>query len=377
MRSTRAAAISATSRLRATAHDDGESGSLEREPSHKESDDGESAPPPRKRGKKTGNSLAKTKKARRGKKRELSAFMDLPLEIHLEIYSYVGPKDLLYLSRTSKNIRTIIMGQSARFLWKHSFARVKDLPPVHFKLNEAQYASLMYERICEYCRAYNAGTIAWCIGVRCCKKCLNQFFYKDDELPMLPSPTETTNIWHEMSDLVPGVDGLTMTGDRRTFYPRDTIDGYVAEAEQIASQDEWEEWFEHKLKLRKITETNIQPYVDWEKACQERGANERDKIRNQRLKFIRARLTCIGYRYQIEFLDKHAPKKLEKHKALRKTHELSDATWPEVADDLIAFMEDVRANWWAKYYKGTDGQRKLPKSFLTPGLLKTSTMAPM
>ncbi|TRM61400.1 hypothetical protein BD626DRAFT_460225 [Schizophyllum amplum] len=371
MRPMRAAAISAKNSLGTTVHDhhdDRRSHERQASSCSNESDEGEPAPPPRKRVKKACDGLTKQTKVPRGKRRKPSAFMDLPLEIHYEIYGYLAPKELLYLSRTSKNIRVALMGRSARSLWKQSFARVEDLPPVPFGMSEPRYASLIFEKRCEYCRAHNAGTIAWCVGVRCCKKCLNRFFHKKTWLPDLRSPAESSNKWYEMSQLVPGVVGLTFTGDRCMFYPNDIVDEYEAEAEQIEDEDEWEEWYANKLDLCKITEIYIQPYVEWEKRVQASEADERDRIRSQRLDFIRQRLTDMGYGDSLEFLDRNAPNKMQKHKALRKAQELTDEAWPEIANELIALMEDVKKNWRVKYLKGRARRRTIPRSFVTPGL---------
>jgi len=52
-------------------------------------------------------------------KRENSKFMkDIPVDVLLEIFSYLGPEDLLHLSRVSKSLHDLLISDDLTFLWK-------------------------------------------------------------------------------------------------------------------------------------------------------------------------------------------------------------------------------------------------------------------
>jgi len=75
--------------------------------------------------------------------------VDLPLDIVFETAKYLNPKDLLELSRLSKQFRSIFASRSAIFVWRTVFrnADIKCLAD----LNELQFASLLYDRCCMAC----------------------------------------------------------------------------------------------------------------------------------------------------------------------------------------------------------------------------------
>ena len=59
---------------------------------------------------------------------------------------YLDPKDLLQVSRLSKQFRSMFASRSALFVWQTAFRNV-DLECVD-GLNEIQFASLLYDKCC-------------------------------------------------------------------------------------------------------------------------------------------------------------------------------------------------------------------------------------
>ena len=59
---------------------------------------------------------------------------------------YLSPKDLLQVSRLSKQFRSMLASRSAVFVWQTVFLNV-DLKCFH-DLNEIQFASLIYDKCC-------------------------------------------------------------------------------------------------------------------------------------------------------------------------------------------------------------------------------------
>ncbi|ESK90969.1 hypothetical protein Moror_16367 [Moniliophthora roreri MCA 2997] len=85
----------------------------------------------------------------RGKRGLLERLVkDTPLDIVLEIFKHLLPLDILNLSRTSKELRAMLMSQSSVPIWRTARENVPELPPLPSDLNEAQYANLAFDSYC-------------------------------------------------------------------------------------------------------------------------------------------------------------------------------------------------------------------------------------
>ncbi|KAJ3893127.1 hypothetical protein GG344DRAFT_18943, partial [Lentinula edodes] len=84
----------------------------------------------------------------RGNRGKLEGMLKLPLDLELEIYSYLEPLDLLRLSRTSKDLRVFLMSRSNAIVWRTARMNVPDLPPLPSDLSEPEYANLVFASYC-------------------------------------------------------------------------------------------------------------------------------------------------------------------------------------------------------------------------------------
>ncbi|PPR05798.1 hypothetical protein CVT26_010148 [Gymnopilus dilepis] len=78
----------------------------------------------------------------------LKLFVNLPLDVVIEICTNVEPADLLSLSRVSKSFRTFFMSRSMQSLWRTVLEGVPYLPKCPEDLTEPQYASLVFDEFC-------------------------------------------------------------------------------------------------------------------------------------------------------------------------------------------------------------------------------------
>ena len=100
----------------------------------------------------------------RGKRGLLQAVAEFPLDLlyevraglsylivnlnYLQIFAYLLPSDILSLSRTTKDLRALLMTQSSASIWKTARENLTDFPPCPNDLNEAQYVNLMFSNHC-------------------------------------------------------------------------------------------------------------------------------------------------------------------------------------------------------------------------------------
>ncbi|KAF8815257.1 hypothetical protein BYT27DRAFT_7129162 [Phlegmacium glaucopus] len=99
----------------------------------------------------------------------LKGFVDLPIDIVFETAMYLDPKDLLQLSRLSKQFRSIFASRSALFVWRTAFRNlnIKCLSD----LNELQFASLIYDKCCMACGRTMRCQLFLILRLRLCPSC--------------------------------------------------------------------------------------------------------------------------------------------------------------------------------------------------------------
>lgn len=66
----------------------------------------------------------------------------------MQILERVPPSGLLNVSRTSKDIRSLLLHRSAEFVWRASFSTVEGLPVCPTNLSLPAWANLIYGRTC-------------------------------------------------------------------------------------------------------------------------------------------------------------------------------------------------------------------------------------
>ncbi|KAJ3898634.1 hypothetical protein F5879DRAFT_1066131 [Lentinula edodes] len=104
----------------------------------------------------------------------------VPVEIVLyesKIFRYLESRDLLHLTRTSKDLRSTLMNKSSESVWRIARANVTGgLPPLPSDLNEPQYAHLMFDSYCHVCnKHWHCVNFLWRFRIRCCRTCEQTF----------------------------------------------------------------------------------------------------------------------------------------------------------------------------------------------------------
>ncbi|KAF8529890.1 hypothetical protein JB92DRAFT_626746 [Gautieria morchelliformis] len=89
-----------------------------------------------------------------------------------KVFGHLHPLDLLHLSRTSKELRRVLMSRHSTFVWKTARLRIKGFPTCPDDLSEPQYARLAFETTCHKCGKSRTLKIDWNIRVRSCQPCL-------------------------------------------------------------------------------------------------------------------------------------------------------------------------------------------------------------
>ncbi|KAB5588597.1 hypothetical protein CTheo_7963 [Ceratobasidium theobromae] len=81
----------------------------------------------------------------------LRSFVDLPLELLIEVAKYLQPLDLIQASRANKSFRSLFMRRSVTLVWETAFRNVEGLPPCPEGCCEPRYAALIFLEECSIC----------------------------------------------------------------------------------------------------------------------------------------------------------------------------------------------------------------------------------
>ncbi|KAI0781594.1 hypothetical protein BC629DRAFT_568188 [Irpex lacteus] len=79
---------------------------------------------------------------------KLAHLMDMPMDIFLEVMTFLCPLDLLSLSRVSRHFRKILLHRSSKGMWAAARKNARDPPTPPDSLSEPKYANLLFEHNC-------------------------------------------------------------------------------------------------------------------------------------------------------------------------------------------------------------------------------------
>ncbi|KAH9920182.1 hypothetical protein B0H21DRAFT_767726 [Amylocystis lapponica] len=96
---------------------------------------------------------------------------DMPMDVLLEIFGYLHPRDLLNLARTNKGFRRYLMSRSSAFLWKAARKCIDGFPDCPSYLSEPAYANLAFFSHCHNCLKDKVEAVMWILCARYCTKC--------------------------------------------------------------------------------------------------------------------------------------------------------------------------------------------------------------
>ncbi|ESK95826.1 hypothetical protein Moror_12438 [Moniliophthora roreri MCA 2997] len=130
---------------------------------------------------------------------------EMPLDIVLEIFSFLHPYDLLRLARTNKNLRRMLMSRSYRSLWKKCMAgiglRVDDFEQRYQRATEPALINMLFCTACTFCGQGRVNRPTWSAICRCCDKCSDIYFATPHDMRYFIHPyfREYGKLW----DLLP------------------------------------------------------------------------------------------------------------------------------------------------------------------------------
>ncbi|KAJ3888823.1 hypothetical protein GG344DRAFT_67631 [Lentinula edodes] len=317
---------------------------------------------PRKKKRRGVSKLSRKVRGRLGLLERLSK--DIPLDVILEIFCYLEPRDLLRLARTSLDLRHILMSRTSESIWRAARENVEGLPPCPADLNEPQYAHILFEPFCHVC-SRRVESVLWTFRVRYCKDCASglpscnaEFYAEQPEgfRAILPRELICTCMYFShflFAIAILSVSAILASQEWKFVCDSKIADRLRTEFEALQSANERTAWIAQKTQESdRMSEASVVTFLqinqlrlcqDWFAQKERERAHEQDKIRRQRKEDILMRLDEIGWRQEAEAMMKTSDYSLDpfsQHKLVKQPRKLTDYGWNTIKDKLVEMLSD-------------------------------------
>ncbi|KAL0575690.1 hypothetical protein V5O48_006278 [Marasmius crinis-equi] len=277
---------------------------------------------------------------------------DMPLDVILEIFKFLELQDILHLSRTSRDLRRIIMARSSRSVWRAACVN-SGCPTPSEHMSEPEFAALLFDPVCTFChRSPSCGIIYWDLGMRLHDACVPKALYTFDELTQLKNwSADVETMVKRLRECGPDrvnsipcyTDGRKLLKGRGRFqkaYLPSTIKRFRLEYMQVKDDPfrlaawEGEKVKEHHSRLEFAKECQ-----DWQNDRREAERIRTRALLNERCFAIKNKLTPSGWT-NTHFAD-YA---FVFHPKVHAVMPLTDQEWLEIEPIFAPLLEDIKAS---------------------------------
>ncbi|KIM49552.1 hypothetical protein M413DRAFT_438740 [Hebeloma cylindrosporum] len=287
------------------------------------------------------------KKARhvRGKRGILKQLVEMPFDVLFEIFGRLEPLDLVHLSRTSKDLRALLLTRTSISTWKESLANVPGLPECPDDMTEPQYAELVFGKCCHFCHR-NFGMIQtmWDARLRACTKCLET----NRRFKELSTHYPYRNYGPDLYKLLPVAEVSRKSGryNRIKRFTDATLDEtweteYLKLEGSPRSQDDW---VRNKIQEMTLVHKHTEACLAWVADVHNRREAEKQAVIDNRKAIVVERLKAMGWAEELALLDSSAPRPEDSifvAKACQK--DLTEKVLSSLEEPLTRFMEAIKS----------------------------------
>ncbi|KAI0794302.1 hypothetical protein C8Q74DRAFT_568686 [Fomes fomentarius] len=318
--------------------------------------------PPRKRAKPTETASAATSAPERAHKRTVrrrkGCLQDLPefaVEVQLEVFSNLHPRDLLNLSRTCKKFRAFFLHPSNERLWKAARETVGGIPEPPPFLSEPAFINLLFFPYCHNCGQANIQRIIWEWFVRYCPKCLLSMSYEYDDASRKIFQVDRHITFAEHRALE-DIFWVHLTKDKRflnsstsQYYRihKPQVDALVEDLRQAGCPVPAEVRTQLVTVLqndRLTKQQHAKRCVAWYNRQKADRAADLDVKRDERFKEILERLRNSEWEKEIDSLNEFQKWDLERIPGVRQAAKLTPSSWRKTLKAVEPTLQKFRKN---------------------------------
>ncbi|KAG7086121.1 hypothetical protein E1B28_002080 [Marasmius oreades] len=257
---------------------------------------------------------------------------EAPLDIYLEVFKHLEPRDILHLSRTNKDFRNFLMASSSLSIWREARENVSDLPPLPIDLNEPQYASLLFGNNCYACLRSPCDNVIWECRVRCHKSCMSQLFINYNRIENRPARLNDSDLRNVIAHAPFYFGQIGKNRGRFWFIPM--FERLFAKYKEIQrDQSAVRKWNEEKGRRFKLITNHVRQCLIWER--KRRAGQER--LRKERRQEVIERLSASGW--GVEELNHN---EFFLHSLLKISKPITERMWSSLEPQLVDLLQTLK-----------------------------------
>ncbi|KAI0367577.1 hypothetical protein BV20DRAFT_1123395 [Pilatotrama ljubarskyi] len=296
------------------------------------------------------------------RKGRLQSLPDFALEIQLEIYSYLEPRDLLHLSRTCKKFRAFFLDRKLNEpLWRQARRNLDTdaLPPRPPFMSEPAFIHLLYSAYCYNCGSPNVRKILPACFMRCCSKCLPErtVWYRDAVEAAYKIDFSLSFIfdYHNVGSYCPLLEETHRPYEKKgNRLLKEHVDHIFSQIKALPTPLTSEAVKAFKTRLQEQYSERLQyarPIHKWlRERVEERKANLGDS-RKQRFEEIILRLRESGWDKELDFMGEEGIEEMSNFPVVRQSSKLTEGAWQKVLASLDNYLNETRIVRLDKEYR--------------------------
>ncbi|KAK0237697.1 hypothetical protein EDD85DRAFT_831412 [Armillaria nabsnona] len=270
---------------------------------------------------------------------------EVPLEIFIEIFSYLDPVDLLRLARTTRQFTKFLLSSSVDSIRLWRAARARIFGPVDLLgMSEPHYADLVFERHCNYCASDTSSEIVWRAFKRACRTCMLKLHV---DFTTLLANDETA----VLGQLVQNRSQLPFMESQQVLFKADVrdVDRYFL-PDMVNYAREYASLGGNTQTIRRWVRKTTQDYSEHQRLVRmARGwffdheeahkASQRRRMIEERVLEVYERLFLLGWQTELDLMPTNL---IEGHSLVNRSEELTDEAWSTMEPVLVAILQHHR-----------------------------------
>ncbi|CDO76819.1 hypothetical protein BN946_scf185033.g16 [Trametes cinnabarina] len=287
-------------------------------------------------------------RALRGRRGSLKDLPEMPVDILNEIFSYLHPKDLLNLARTSKAFREFLLNKRNVHMWRIARKRDQDIPPIPPFLSEPAYAHLLFSAYCHACGKGPVHKVMWIWFKRYCQACLpkQRKNLRPDTLNRLRDKKTLETFGWKFTDILNVIDFREGRYYRvqSNIYHEPQLQQFLQEWNAAESAEARAKVYRRQKAAVVQRQAHAKVLERWWKRRQDDRSGELDEIRQQRWIDICNRLEQAGWGDEIRRLrgTSDGRAELSRVRILHQPVKLTDKAYETVLRELDSLLNQTR-----------------------------------
>ncbi|KAG7449924.1 uncharacterized protein BT62DRAFT_944525 [Guyanagaster necrorhizus] len=323
-------------------------------------------PPPRKRRKAVDDegkenipvkAVVRAVKGGRRSVGKLSAFVELPLDILLEIFGLLNPLDLLHLARLSKDFRRVLMSRSTICAWKSARSNLEGFPGPYPTMSEPAWVNLAFMAECHYCTKIVRHPDMY-LKARLCPACAKTRLVGLDELLYEATSSEKSMI-QNVFNFIPTHHTMYQRQTRKhldRFALRYEYDAIWTKISTIISDVEHAQFEAERSAYMLEHRNHAVICTQWHNQRVRDRQDEIDALKKSRKAAIYDKLKELGYEKDLQSVE--LPDSFAEHPLVKKNSPLTDRAWANIKGEMVHWAESMRAKHLAREREALINTRK-------------------